>query len=218
MNRKNTDIYLLITTLFALCGWSNAHVPFAEPFYMCGIQFPSHYTTKPEIAARFKGVKFTLKNGSCQLPQDTGDIFYIVITEEVQQNTQKNNSSPLKRVPNIPCRCYSVVRNSAALFGQDQKPWLIEEIPLEAQSEILPEEAILFLINPAYIKKLDIIENLCNHAKYIPVLVVDPSITEADFEASLDKSELASININQLHKPLVVCKRWHNNSSVTLAL
>ena len=213
MTIKNT---FFITMVLAFYGWTHTRVPFAEPLYMCGIQFPSHYTAKPNVSARFKGVTFVLKNGSCQLPQDTGDFFYIVITEEVKQNPQKNSPSPLKRILHAPCRCYQIVRNSAAYCGLNQEPWLIEEIPVEAQSEVLPAETLLFLVNPAYIKKLEIVENLCNHAKYIPVLVVDPAVTEADLQESLIKSELASIDINMSHKPIAVCKRWHNNSSIAL--
>ncbi len=207
---------LLIIALCAFIGRAEAYVAFAEPLYICSVLFPSHYIIKPELPARFKGNKFTIKNGSCQLPQDTGDIFYIVITKEVALSKQKSVNLPLKRIAGAACTSYRIMRNSAAHCGPNQIPWFIEKIPLEDQSEILPEEALIFLVNPAYIKEIKIIEDLCNHAKYIPALVVDPDIKEADFQASVITSELASLDTNILHKPVTVCRRWHNNSSATL--
>ena len=205
--------------IIALCAFAcpvEAYTPFAEPLYMCAVQFPSHYTAKPPIPARFKGNSFSIKNGSCQLPQDIGDMFYMVITEAVAQNKQKNSRLPLKRIAGAACRYYRVMRNSAAYCGPNQTPWFFEEIPLEEQPEILPEDALIFLVNPAYIKEIKIIEDLCNHAKYIPALIVAPDIKESDFNNSVIKSELASLDTNMLHKPVAVCKRWHNNSSATI--
>ena len=213
MKIKNNLLIIVFCTFISL---AKAYVPFAEPLYMCSVLFPSHYTAKPEVPARFKGHKFTIKNGSCQLPQGTGDIFYIVITEEVSRSKQKSGNLPLKRLAGAPCTSYRIMRNSATRCGPNQAPWFIEEIPLEEQSELLPEEALIFLVNPAYIKEIKIVEDLCNHAKYIPALVVDPEIKEADFQASVITSELASVDTNILHKPVAVSKRWHNNSSATL--
>ncbi len=206
----------LIILLCASTHSAKTHTPFAEPLYMCAVKFPSNYISKPAIPARFKGNKFSIQNGSCQLPQDIGDLFYIVITEEVIQNKQKNGSLPLKRIAGAACRSYRVMRNSAASCGPNQAPWFFEEIPLAEQSELLPEEAIIFLVNPAYIKEIKNIQDLCHHAKYIPALIVAPDVKESDFDNSVIRSELASVDTNILHKPVVLCKRWHNNSSATL--
>lgn len=183
-----------------------------EPSYLFAIIFPSTYSSKPRIEARWKGKFLNIENGSCLLSNGiVDDIFYIIITEEVVPHVQKNRAPRLKRVVGRQSKCYQIIRNSTAAFNKEQSPWLFREKPLEEQEEILPENALVILLDPVHVQGLKIIADKNNSIKSLPALIISSESSQEQLQESINNSVLAAVNTNMLHSRVASSKQWSGN-------
>jgi hypothetical protein len=207
---------LLSKYAYLLIFASPLNAVFYEPSYLCTVQFPIHFKEKTPIPARYKGVSLMIKEGSCSLPEDTGDIFYLLITPNIQPDKQKHTGVRLKRVLNQPCKWYAIRRNSTAEFNPHQKPWLITEETPEQFSEILPDNTLVVLMDPRFVSGLKLVRDLCSSNKHIPAIVLDKEANEDEFNKSAEMCHLGAIDSKALHCPLMIHKKKKEASYITL--
>lgn len=208
--------YLIL--LFIILKNYNIEAFLLKPSYIFKVQFPEFFKSKPQIQAYYRGYNLPIKSGICKLPEDTGSMFYIIIAKTISFIKSESNNY-LKLKPGSHSKCYRILRNSTAAFNPEQKPWKIQEELQEEQSERLPDNSIIICMDPNYVKELKIDSKNSNKnskEKVLPIIIIDPEVSESEFNKSLEFSLLASLDINAIHSK--VSHQTHNIKNCMISM
>lgn len=199
----------------------------AQSIFYGSIQFPAHIKNPPPLALLFKGCEYTLmvdkdgtvsKKGTFEIYEE-GDChqLYLLITEHLKLpatpdiehlETEAGHSYKLYKLT----RCFK--KREVPLIQEDPnaKPaitlesiqyWEIEEVTSQDPSIKIPDNTIIFLMNPAFIADIASEPSRSDDAIVkLPSIVFADSINEKALQEVSTKMLFATLDLRCLHKKI----------------
>lgn len=208
--------YLSTVVFFMLLSFPGSHDAYA-PFtvYPCTIEFPKIVKKIPELCIyhggeRFVGEVDTTGRRSCfHLPIDRScTSFTLLVTQDLQFESEKNTVQFLKIDPQQPYKYYSMqlIRASRRRFPgsqQQQEPdqWIIRPSRLSPDGRI-PDETIILLMNPSYIDRVEGSNGFELPTLYIKDNVLDLAGSQQELLDQAVELVLSSLDYKPIHANL----------------
>lgn len=175
--------------------------------YIIRLEFPASVKKIPAVSGYYKGYKLEFDNDMCIIPESRCyNNFAIVVTNQVNHKSDRNNIQYLERMENKPCRLFYITREYDINNPEATTSWSIEEEKEHNLPLRLPESAFVLLLNPKYIDTISYDKQMklkLNKVKdsviILPTIVISPTITEEELNKSSIYTLLASLDANAIH-------------------
>lgn len=198
---------MAIMTVFALCPLNATQV-----VYNMSVQYPVKILQRPSLVAFYKGGEYLLKEGAFEIYDARNCTeFHIIITANIKL-PHTPDITFLETSHDYPYKLFKLSRRSKTreVVGS-QGPvqlevieyWDIQELVNNDPVIKIPDNSIIFLMNPAYIIKLaseswkpdDIFIKL-------PTLIFDETIDEKTLHEASTKMLFAALDLSVFHKKI----------------
>lgn len=182
----------------------------SEVTYLLKIKFPNHIIEVPKIIGCYKGYRLEFENNLCFIEQSYQGHhqFVLIITPEIEPKLEGNNVKYLERKNDKPCRLFYLTGKYDQTFEKNKINWQIEEENSENIPTRLPEDALVLLTNPRFVRGVKSIPNESMESMQdldsliiLPEVILKNEITQKELNESSVYSLLASLDSNAICTP-----------------
>ncbi len=165
--------------------------------YILSLNLPEKIKNAPTINASYKGYRLAFENKLCYITEaKQSNNFVLVITPEVEPKIEGKSVKYLERSKDKPCRLFYISNFNFNDLGN--LDWTVEEEKPENLPIKLPEDAIIILMNPNYIEKIQPINstNKNNNLKHLAEIIIKKDVSQDELDHESIYSALASMSPN----------------------
>lgn len=168
----------------------------------------------PGLKAYYKGTKIDLSKGCGKVPEpEPGEsvkkYFSLIITPDIELSCSRQDNSVkyLKRVPSSPILWFDATLSLTITDEQGKKltdpyySWTIEERSTDELPDRLPEQALIILIEPKLITRIQATKQSCEEPLLLPSIVFDDSVSTETLQNALTYAAISSIDLDTVHTP-----------------
>jgi hypothetical protein len=209
---KKLSLLAFFLTIHPLLGHDASHLC----TLVGSIVFPTG-TRPPALTAYYKGLRISITEGSYHIPDKHGAdseicLLFTLGPIRTQVHEDTNTISDLCLASNASYKYFKLKKN-LNYFGwhpvythmgrrNDEQPWFIVEERLPKNRCVLPESALLVLLDPQIIDRLEnepwqTQGNTCR----MPRIVIKEKITAKKLKHMAHQSLLTSLDLDPFHRP-----------------
>ncbi|MBN1549210.1 hypothetical protein JW872_00960 [Candidatus Babeliales bacterium] len=210
------DRYRILTILLSVTCLSHMSLgsskfqyqPHIKRVYSGSLRFPDSITPPPRLTAYYKGIRVDIQNGNFTVRDtEAAPGFYFLFTlSPVTPCTDAHDPNTIQFFqldPESPYKCFRVLRT------RGDRPWLIEETPLEQTRHAMlkiPESTIIIPLNPDYVEAVQTEADPSPlHSTSLPDIIFKKELSQNKINEMVIQSTFAALDLNPFHrKPTIV--------------
>lgn len=154
------------------------------------------------------------------------DSLYLLVTENLEQ-PQDNTINHFTTCPSAPYRFFKLERCSFNITATSQPKakiekmhsWRITELDSSLKKREIPDNTVIFFMNPAFVELLDSQSWAADSAVIkLPQIVLKKNIKQEDFDQILVKIALTMPDFNPFHGKPSIVQRFHQQGNIMLSM
>jgi len=214
-------IGIVLVTLYTPITLGYTHL---GALYTGTIQFPLGIKKTPSVRIYFTGNKilstvcseskkttFTISSHNCHKP------LYIVVTEDVQWDSDENTIKNLKTNPHNPYKFYCIAPKTKKETDMPCAGWNIQEVSLDNHGTI-PDNTIVIVLNPEWVESFKGGDSITLPTIYIRSNIVTMVSGEDNLHAITEALLLNAIDSDSIHKKRMCIVKPQYHIKTVLAL